>query len=219
MVGRITKGSKPKQTRETAVQRKNSFDKAASIEVKERRPKKVSEVLDTLPEETRKLVLKTMAKYGDNHWWDSDDPLEVAVHQVFEDTFLVDDSLFMKGLEKLLGRNVFSHEILFGMDALRKEAVHAIARKEAGFSLERTDDYKRQKFEEGILAVVEHVGEDKLINIDVSESWELSKKGDVCLAQSMRKTAAKTFGDMKSSKKKSLGQSNQKQKRNPPEKN
>lgn len=217
MAEQTTKGSKPKQTKGTAKQRKNSFDNVASVKVEKRKPKKVSEVLDTLPEEKKEVVLKTMAKYGDNHWWDSDDPIEVAVHQVFEDMFLVDDSLFMEGLAKLLGREVFRHEILFSMDALRKEVIDAIVKKEAGFSLEQTDDYKCRKFEEGILAAVEHIGEDKLVSIDLSRTRELSKKGDVCLAESIRKTAAKTFGEMKSSGQ--SNQDNQEQKRNPPKKN
>lgn len=54
--------------------------------------------------------LTAMSKYGENHWWLSQDTLEIAKYQLSEDILLVPFDKFHKGLEKLLGRPVFTSE-------------------------------------------------------------------------------------------------------------
>jgi hypothetical protein len=69
-----------------------------------------------------------MQKYGDNHWWESKDPVEVAKYQVFEDVLMTDFSTFHDGVEKLVGRPVYTHEFGLNVEGLRQEAREAIAR-------------------------------------------------------------------------------------------
>jgi hypothetical protein len=90
-------------------------------------------VLETLPDENRERALKAMKKYGNNRWWRSDDPLEVAKYQVFEDTLLVPFDLYHEGIEKLVGRPVYTHEFESRLvDGLREEAKKAIELREKG---------------------------------------------------------------------------------------
>jgi hypothetical protein len=100
--------------------------------------------------ETRKKVLEVMKRHGHNRWWESSDPIYVAKHQIFEDRLLVDFKLFHVGLEKLLGRSVFIHELGLNVRVLRKEANAAIARLEKGQLLERSRAEKSRKIREAI---------------------------------------------------------------------
>jgi len=71
-----------------------------------------------------------MQKYGSNHWWESKDPVEVARYQVFEDILMTDFSTFHEGVEKLVGRPVYTHEFGLNVEGVRTEAREAIARME-----------------------------------------------------------------------------------------
>ena len=74
-------------------------------------------------------IKKVMKKYGDNNWWLSGDPVEVAKNQIFEDILLVPFSTFHKGMEMLLGRPVWTHEFGLSWDKLQAE-VKVIVDKE-----------------------------------------------------------------------------------------
>ena len=82
-----------------------------------------------LPPENVKKLINAMKKY-DISWWESKDPVEVAKYQIFEDTLMVDFALFHEGIEKLLGRPVYTHEFALNINELREEAREAIARME-----------------------------------------------------------------------------------------
>lgn len=56
------------------------------------------------------VVEETKSKYGDNRWWDSDDPNVLFLGQINEPILLVDFVKFHKATEKALGRPVFTHE-------------------------------------------------------------------------------------------------------------
>ena len=71
-----------------------------------------------------------MQKYEGNHWWESKDPVEVAKYQVFEDILMTDFSTFHEGVEKLVGRPVYTHEFGLNVEGVRAEAREAIARME-----------------------------------------------------------------------------------------
>ena len=57
---------------------------------------------------------------GNSRWWESVPLEEAALFQLGEDKLCMDFALFHKGVEKLLGRPVFTHEFA-GIDALREE--------------------------------------------------------------------------------------------------
>jgi hypothetical protein len=67
----------------------------------------------------KNILLKTMNKYKNNHWWLSDDIKIIGYYQLKERILLVNFSKFHKGIEKLLGIPVWTHEL--GM--FRKELI------------------------------------------------------------------------------------------------
>ncbi|MBS3102361.1 hypothetical protein J4458_02855 [Candidatus Woesearchaeota archaeon] len=110
--------------------------------------KSIDEIFDDLPEENKKRVLETMAKYGDNKWWAYEDSVEVAKYQIFEDILMVPFGKYHEGVEKLLGRPVWTHEFGINAEGLRQEAKEAIKRLEKGESLERGPEYQTGKIAE-----------------------------------------------------------------------
>jgi len=83
-----------------------------------------------LPKQNIDNIKKTMKKYGDNYWWESKDLIEIAKYQIFEPTLLVEFSKFHEGIEKLIGRPVYTHELGLNVEGLRQEVKEAIARLE-----------------------------------------------------------------------------------------
>ena len=82
-----------------------------------------------LPQENIDNLKRAMAKYGDNRWWESEDPVTIARYQIFENIFMSSTfSIFHEGLEKLLERAVYTHELGLNMKGIRAEASEAIAR-------------------------------------------------------------------------------------------
>ena len=98
--------------------------------------------LSELPEKNKTTVIETMNKYDGNLWWESKDLVFVAMFQIFEPVLMVDFSDFHAGLEELLGRPVFTHEMGINMDGLKQEAKEAVARIHNDESLETSQQYK-----------------------------------------------------------------------------
>ena len=74
-----------------------------------------------MPRERRERVEQTMAKYGDNKWWESNDPIEIATYQLFEDVLLVDFSEFYKSVGTFLGRRIRYQDVAYNTEGLQKE--------------------------------------------------------------------------------------------------
>ncbi|MEK5167177.1 hypothetical protein NYE69_33385 [Paenibacillus sp. FSL R5-0527] len=60
----------------------------------------------TNDEKTINKMLSVMSKYGDNHWWLSDDIKRMSYFQLQEDSLLIEFEVFHRGVEVLLGRAV-----------------------------------------------------------------------------------------------------------------
>ena len=112
--------------------------------------KYIDDNLDELKPENRKDVEETISKYPDYKWWRSDDPVEIAKYQIFETILMTDFSKFHEGIEKLLGRPVYTHEFGLNYDGLKEEAKKAIALLNSGESLETSNEYKIKKVQESI---------------------------------------------------------------------
>ena len=95
-----------------------------------------------LPQENVDRLRTAMQGYGDNHWWELKDPIQVAMYQIFEDTLMVDFLLFHMGLKKLVGRPVFTHEMGLNVEGLREEARLGINRYKRGIGT--SDEYKEE---------------------------------------------------------------------------
>ncbi|MEK6899767.1 MAG: hypothetical protein AABX05_01455, partial [Nanoarchaeota archaeon] len=91
---------------------------------------------------------EVMAQYGDYKWWRSQDPVEVAMYQIFQEYLLVDFSLFHNGIEKLLDRLVFTHELALNHEGLKEEAKQAIGRYLQGMGV--TDEYRETAIKNSI---------------------------------------------------------------------
>ena len=58
-----------------------------------------------------KIKMDKVAKYWKEHdWWNSNDPADVASGQICEQILMVKFDVFHEGMEKLLGRPVWTHE-------------------------------------------------------------------------------------------------------------
>ena len=112
--------------------------------------KYIDDNLDELPPENRKNVEETIAKYPNDKCWRSDDPVEIAKYQIFEGILMVEFDKFHEGIEKLLGRPVFTHEFGLNIDGLREEAKKAISLLDSGESLETSEEYKIKKVQESV---------------------------------------------------------------------
>jgi len=84
-------------------------------------------------------VRDVMQRYEDNLWWESDNPLEVAMYQIFENTLMVNPSILLKGLEELIGRDVQICELGLNMEGLRNEARAGIKRMKKETTLSEED--------------------------------------------------------------------------------
>lgn len=87
----------------------------------------IDEILRDADEKGREDIALVAAKYGDNHWWESEDLRELAYYQIAEPVLMCEFSDFHKGIERLLGRPVWTHEFGVNMDGLREEARKAYA--------------------------------------------------------------------------------------------
>ncbi|MFA5173551.1 MAG: hypothetical protein WC438_00030 [Candidatus Pacearchaeota archaeon] len=95
-----------------------------------------------LSQENIDNIRNAMLKYGENYWWESKNPVEIAMYQVFEEILMTDFSLFHKGLEKLVGRPVWTHELGLNIEGIREEARLGINRLKTGMgvSYEQRDE-------------------------------------------------------------------------------
>ena len=75
-----------------------------------------------MPEETKFIIDNTLRIYGDNKWWLSEDPKVIGYHQLFEEVLLVSFSKFHEGIEKLLGRPIWTHEFGLNLNKVREDA-------------------------------------------------------------------------------------------------
>ena len=104
------------------------------------------ENLNGLPEENKVTIIETMNKYEVEgiRWWESTDLVFVAMFQIFEPVLMVDFSDFHVGLEELLGRPVFTHEMGINLNGLKQEAKEAVKRIHNNESLETSQKYKNE---------------------------------------------------------------------------
>ena len=107
--------------------------------------------LNEIASDARANVICVMEKYGNNKWWESDDPARIAQYQLFEDILMVDFSTYHEGIEKLLDRHVWTHEFGINMKGLREEARIAIHRRDVGSDYTGISDVQRdRKIEQSI---------------------------------------------------------------------
>ena len=113
-----------------------------------------------LPKENRQAMHDAMEKYGNNHWWLSDEPKIIAQNQLFEDCLLVPFALFHKGIEELLGRPVWTHEFGTNIKGLREEATKVIS----GLPLED----RNVRIQQGIKSITKRVAKEKIILVETN---------------------------------------------------
>lgn len=103
---------------------------------------------ENLPDQNRANIKRAMGKYGDNHWWTSEDPVTIATYQLFEEILLVDFGIFHKGLETALGRPVFTHEFGLNQEGLKRELFER--QNDGGLYTATSEEYKAKKFLESM---------------------------------------------------------------------
>ena len=108
-----------------------------------------------LPKDNQQAMRDAMEKYGNDHWWLSDDPRTIAAQQLFENCLLVDFDIFHKGIEELLGRPVWTHEFGTNIKGLREEVTKVIS----GLPLED----RNVRIQQGIESLTKRVAKEKII--------------------------------------------------------
>ena len=88
-------------------------------------------------------IKNTIAKYGDNKWWELEDKSEMAKWQIFECILMVDWSSFQEGIETLLGHHVFTHEFVTMRRELQEE-VKALCVDEVNLNVKYNNGYKNR---------------------------------------------------------------------------
>ncbi len=68
---------------------------------------------------------------------------------------MVPFNIFHEGIEKLLGRDVYTHEFGMNTEGLKREARVAIEKLGRGESLKQTPEYQSQKVEDAINSLTE----------------------------------------------------------------
>lgn len=101
-------------------------------------------------------ILKTMEKYGENNWWCSKDKRELGYMQLHEDTLLISFNEFHQGIEKLLNRPVWTHELGTNFEQLKQEAKEAW---EGGENYFLTSEEIENRISKGIGSLVNYCKE------------------------------------------------------------
>ena len=118
-----------------------------------------------------------MQAYGDNHWWESDDPTQVAMYQIFEDILMTDFSKFHEGLETIVGRPVYTHEMGMNVEGLRKEARLGIERLKKGIGT--SDEYKETAVRKSIEMLEDYCQRTgkQFLKVDLTEASDRDENG------------------------------------------
>lgn len=89
----------------------------------------VFDYFDELDDEQKVLAREVGEKYGDNRWWESDDPLVVIGNQIREPFFMMSFSEYQSALETLLGRSVPHIGYAFGKSRIAFQVENALKLK------------------------------------------------------------------------------------------
>jgi hypothetical protein len=131
-----------------------------------------------LPKENVSKLINAMRKYGENYWWESKEPVQIAMYQVFEPILMTDFSVYHEGLERLVGRPVFTHEMGLNAEGLREEARLGIRRLKKGIGT--SPEYKGEAVMRSIKMLEDFCKKTgkKLFKVDTSrQSPERDKDG------------------------------------------
>lgn len=122
-----------------------------------------------LPQENIDSLKKAMQKYGENYWWESDDPVQIAMYQIFEDILMSDFGKFHEGIEKIVGRSVFTHEFGLNIDGIREEVCLGIERLKKGIGT--SDEYRETAVRKSIEMLEDYCRKTgkKLLKLELSE--------------------------------------------------
>lgn len=122
--------------------------------------------------ELMKNMHESMKKYGDNHWWESEDKAMIGFYQLNENRLIVPFSVFQKGLEKLLDRPVLNSEMGINRNGLVREADEAINLYLSG--VKHSDEYRQEKIKESMDMLEDFCKKNgkQLLKLDLSEDNE-----------------------------------------------
>lgn len=129
------------------------------------------ERLSRVTKERKISVLKTLRKYGSNHWWNSKDTAFIARWQLYEDISIVPIDIFQEGLEELLGKKVMSHELI-ARQRLRKEAEAAVEQFDNGVLPRRKNQKEVDKIIKKAIAELRRMKRKRgVIPFEIEKNW------------------------------------------------
>jgi hypothetical protein len=141
--------------------------------------KNAFEFWSELDEEQKKVLLEVKAKYGDNHWWESDNPMVVLRYQIEEPKQVVYVPDYVVMLGQFLERPVSHIEIAFDYDTIKKDVRLAIKRRESG--IEQSDEQKEAAHQDYLRRIEDIVEEnlpaDRVMKVNTSQKPDRNDGG------------------------------------------
>ena len=100
------------------------------LKMKDLQPDTLERWLRSSPEDREihdrvQRCLNQMQRFGDNHWWESDDKNVIGYYQLMNTILLMPFDKFHEALEFLLGRPVWTHELGLNYMGVVEEARRA----------------------------------------------------------------------------------------------
>ena len=77
---------------------------------------------ERMPQDRRKNIMDVIEKNKGYRWWESSDPAEIALNQIFEPIKIVDNDVLQEGLNQLLGREI-DIQLVYGTPSVVKRAI------------------------------------------------------------------------------------------------
>lgn len=126
---------------------------------------------DKLNEELRTGLREVARKYGNNRWWESDDPVTILRHQVEEPFQVVSFPVYLDMLGVFLERPVCHLDFAFNYSQIKEEVRMAVKRRERGIG---QSDEQREAAHQDYVRRIEDIVETKLpkdsvMKVDLSD--------------------------------------------------
>ncbi len=134
---------------------------------------------DKLDDDQRRNLDEVSEKYGDNRWWESDDPMTVLRHQIEEPMQVVSVPDYVDMLGQFLERPVCHMEIAFDYDRIKSDVRMAIKRREMGIG---QSDEQREAAHQDYVGRIEDIVEtqlpkDRVMRVDLSQKPDRNDDG------------------------------------------
>jgi len=139
----------------------------------------IDDFWNELDDEQKQGFIDVQKKYGDNRWWESNDPLYVIKHQIEEPWQVISFPAYMDMLSEFIDRPLSHLEFAFNYDQVMDEVRLAIKRKEVGI-IESAEQKEagRKDYANRLNDIVENkLPKESVMKIDASNNPDRDENG------------------------------------------